>query len=425
MDSPVPPPPRGETAKAVVIIGGGVVGALSAFELQRAGHQVTLLEARNWGNGSSSRSAACIRAQFDTPSTIKGMVYCEDYYAQWTSIVGGKQSPMVPNGYLFLKDYAADMEVVRRTVEVQHTAGLAEVEILDRATLEMRFPYLELTGIQGATWCQRDGFLDPAVIYGDATEAAVKLGAIAVQNAEVIGVMFRNGKAVAVRTTDGREFAGDVFINACGAWARGISSLFDGYTLNIEARKRYLYFLEGFNGRAGDFMSHDDFAHLPMLITPRGCYCRPESVHGGKLMMGWVHYALPVNPELDSQDVVEPGFSHLEEGNYGLALRKEMANYLPDVDKMGHLLTETTGFYEDVPDHNPLIGWDPFVANLMHAAGFSGHGLMHAPFTAATVARLVAAGRNLETIQLPGVGMVNVKTFAVDREFKKGEGMVI
>ena len=37
--------------KKIVVIGGGVTGVLSAYELARAGHAVTLVEARALGKG--------------------------------------------------------------------------------------------------------------------------------------------------------------------------------------------------------------------------------------------------------------------------------------------------------------------------------------------------------------------------------------
>jgi len=423
--TPIPPPPMGGDPKNIVVIGGGAVGALTTFELQRAGHQVTLLEARSWGNGSSSRSAACIRAQFDTPSTVRAMVYCTRYYERWTDIVGGAHTPIVQNGYLFLKDWSTDMNVVRRTVEMQNAAGLSEVEILDRAALDSRFPYLETTGIQGATWCPTDGFLDPARTYGDAVEAAKCFGAAVFQNAEVVEVVFDGLRPTAVKTADGHVFAGDIFVNTTGVWAPRTSALFNGYPLDIKARRRYLYFLEGFQNGSGEFMNPEQYRKLPMTITPRGCYCRPESVNGGMLMMGWLQPAKPIRPQFDNQDEIETGFSHLDEHGYGHVLRKEITSYLPDADKMGKIWTVTTGFYEDVPDHNPLIGFDPWVPNLVHAAGFSGHGLMQAPATAAIVSHIIAAGCNLATVELPLVGKVDVNTYAVDRVFQGGEGMVI
>ena len=49
----------------------------------------------------------------------------------------------------------------------------------------------------------------------------------------------------------------------------------------------------------------------------------------------------------------------------------------------------------------PLIGYDANISNLVHAAGFSGHGLMHAPVTALLVERLVAGDVSNACVRLP------------------------
>jgi len=417
MQSPVPAPLGG--AKSVVVIGGGAVGGLSAYQLQKAGYQVTLLEARAWGNGSSSRSAACIRGQFSTPSTVRAMVYCERFYAEWPF----GDPPITQNGYLFLKDPRVDLRAIARTVEMQRRAGLP-VELLDRNQIEAKFPYLELTGIQAATWCPNDGFLSPNRVYQDAIDGAMALGAQVYQNAEVVDVLFDHAhKPIAVRCADGRVFKGEVFVNAGGVWAPRISHMFGGYILDIKPRRRYLYFLEGLNGSSGEFMTPEDFGRMPMTILPSGAYWRPESTKSGQLMFAWLHPTEPIPPRFDEQDIIEPGFRRGD--GYGEGVRKEILNYFPDVQRMGNIFSVTSGFYEDTPDHNPFIGIDPWVPNLVHAAGFSGHGLMQAPFAAAVVSALVSVGKEISQVCLPGVGEVDIDAFAVNRQYQSSESMVI
>ena len=429
MPNIIEPAPLGTRPQNVIVIGGGATGALAAFELQRAGHNVTVLEAESWGNGSSSRSAACIRAQFDTESTVKGMIYATRYYEGWQEIVCG-QSPVIhQNGYLFLHDGRDKKEAdIRKSVKTQRAAGLNTVEFLDRAEIDQRWPYIETTGVKFATWNPTDGFLDHSSVYNEAVAAAARLGAKVVQKAKVVAVRNNSdGLPVKVLTSQGQWFAGDIFVNATGVWAPEVSRLFRGWHLQINAIRRYLYFLPGFNSAGdGEFLHAADLPRLPMIITPRGAYCRPEGANSPGLMLGWTHHAHPTRPEFDNQDTVERGFAAGETESYGHAIRKEVCAYLPDIDNMGGLERAHTGFYEVTPNHNPFIGFDPWVPNVIHAAGFSGHGLMHAPYTARIVAELVANGADRPTVLLPaGLGEVDITAFAVDREFVHGEGMVL
>jgi len=408
--------------KSVIIVGGGVTGALSAWELARTGHAVTLVEARALGSGASSRSAAGIRAQFGVPSTVRGLVYAERFFEAWTTHFPQSQPCFKQNGYLFLKDYTADLDAVRGLVRLQRDAGLAEVEFLEKAAVDERWPYLDTTGVAAATWCPRDGFLLPAIIYQDAAEAARALGATILQNDAVVSVERSGGRAEAVVLASGRRIEGDVFVNATGFLAKATSRLFGGRELPITVERRYLYFLAGLKADSDWGLDLEDFPKLPMVITPAGAYARPENA---QLMMGWLQFARPAAPTLDNQDEVEPGFG-LGLGEYGPAVRKEVARVLPAVEDMGKLVAVTTGFYDTTPDHNPLFGYDGAVANLVHAAGLSGHGLMHAPFSALIVAELVRQGRDVASMELPlGLGPVDLGLFALERSFDRSEGMVI
>jgi sarcosine oxidase, subunit beta len=420
-------PPFGER-KRIVIIGSGATGSVTALELARAGHSVTIIDAGPVGNGSSMRSAACIRQQFGTPSTVRGMIFATRYYNAWQEVIG-KEKPIVQSGYLFLKNWTTNMEELKVLVQMQKQAGLQEVELLDAAQINNRFPYVDTVGVTGATWCPSDGFLYPDRVFLDASEAAKELGAVVVLNDEVIEAGVEHDSILFVKTKSGKIFTADLFINTSGVWAPNVSKLLGGTALDIKALRRYLYFINGFQHddlKEDQVMTKQNAKELPMIITPEGCYCRPESKDSGRLMCGWLQFTNPIEPTFGNQDEIEKGFDIHNSDEYGWAVRKALTHFLPDIQHMGSMYTVTTGFYEDTPDHNPLIGFDPKISNLIHCAGFSGHGLMHAPFSAYIVSCLVAEGNNLECISLPfNIGSVDISTFWIERDFQHAEGLVI
>src|SRR5215831_11161157 len=100
------------SSEHVIIIGGGATSALIAVRLAERGFRVTVLEKAQIGNGSSSRSAAGIRAQFSTEETVIGMQYSEWWYSHFHDLLHSptdvrEQPVMRQNGYLFLYENPA------------------------------------------------------------------------------------------------------------------------------------------------------------------------------------------------------------------------------------------------------------------------------------------------------------------------------
>jgi glycine/D-amino acid oxidase-like deaminating enzyme len=418
-------PPQAGEVKNVVVIGGGASGALTAFELSRAGHSVTLVEAKTLGSGSSSRSAACIRQQFTTPSTVRGMIFCVNYFKRWKEVVGeGKVSPITQNGYLFLKGWDQDLESVRKLVAMQQEAGLHDVELLKPDDIEERFPYLDTTGVKFATWCPSDGFLSPGNVYQDSAEAARSFGATIIQNDAVVSAEHDgNGNIARVILKSGKHLEADIFVNVAGAWSSQVSECIGGSPLQISPRKRYLYFAE--LKSEGRTISKEHFDALPMIISPYGSYIRRESLGTPGLMLGKLHHADPVTASHDVQDLIEPSMGINNLNDYGLSVHKEMGQFFLDVQDSS-LKHTTSGLYADTPDHNPILSYDSGVKNLIHANGFSGHGLMHTPFTAQIVTQMVDAGSDIDEVLLPeDFGTADVTPYRLERDYSSRESLVI
>ena len=417
------PPQAGKTYN-ITVIGGGVSGAVSTLELSRAGHRVTLVEGKTLGSGSSQRSAACIRQQFSNPSTVRGMRFCVEYFKLWKEIFGeDKQSPITQSGYLFLKGWEQNMGSVANLVEMQKQSGLDDVELLMPEQINERFPYLDTTGVKFATWCPSDGFLSPVTIYQDSAEAARNLGADIIQNDAVVSAEHDSVGISCVVLESGRKIKSDVVVNTAGAWGAEVSQRLGGATLQISPLKRYLYF--AVLKSEGRLISQDYFDALPMVITPYGSYIRRESPGTPGLMLGKLHHTDPIVPSYEFQDVIEAGMGIHGLNDYGFSVHREIGQFFMDVQEAS-LRSVSSGMYADTPDLNPIISFDTQVKNLIHAVGFSGHGLMHSPFTARIVTQMVEAMSNIEQVVLPeSFGKADVRPYYLERDYSSKEDLVI
>jgi len=361
------------------------------------------------------------------------MLYSTQRYAAFESefhCEPGQGRVLVQNGYLFLyadpgraDDPAAAAvrwEGAQANVLMQREAGLAEVELLTPAQVGERFVHVDPSGLVGATFCSTDGFLRPDIIYMEGFRRVEDLGGVVRQNEPVVGGVFdAAGRMVAVKTGAGAEVAADLFIDATNAWSPRLTELLGARTLPISPLKRYLYFLQ-----RGPSLTPDQLRDLPMTITPRRAYCRPENSE--QLLLGWAHDSASDDDfDWEDQDIIEPEFFHksgLE--NYGMQLWMELSESMPPFMEFDGLRATTAGFYAVTPDHNPFLGFNPTQPALLHAVGFSGHGAMMGPFTAAAVTEMALAGRTLDAIELGG-RRIDLRALQVGRTCETHEGMVI
>jgi sarcosine oxidase subunit beta len=402
----------------VVLIGGGSSAALTAVRLAERGFRVSVLEKARIGNGSSSRSAAGIRTQFSVEETVIGMQYSKWWYTHFHDILQtppeGRQPVIRQNGYLFLyedPEQAAPPWKPARREEAGRLWSMAQaqakmqrrlgepVELLTPQQIREHWPHLETARLVGATWNPTDGFLYPQMIYSEGFRRAQELGVTLLQDTEVIGATLRHGKIVALETSNGPVEA-DWFVNETNAWAARVSRRTGGMALPVAPLKRYLYFLRPDR----PVMSSAAWHELPMTIygvgSGRGAHSRPD---GELLLCAWAHETAP-EPDFrdEDQDRVDPPFYHAHGvDNYGYALLEQMMEFAPLLAESGGLVATTSGFYGTTPDANPLIGFDSNLENLVHAVGFSGHGLMHAPITALLVEALLAGEVESGRVRLP------------------------
>ncbi len=390
----------------VVVVGAGVIGASVAWHL--ATHtrlSVLLLEKTAIAAGSTSRSAAAFRQQFSAVEHVKMSRYSGAAYQRFPSEMG-VEPVFHENGYLFLYREAEAFEQARERVRFQQSLGLADVRALRPPEVD-RLPGLggafAIDALVGATWCPSDGFLRPGEIASGYALAAQKKGVALRQQAEVTEIEVQHGRVSGVVINGSLRVACGAVVLAAGWWSRAVAER-AGAPIPVVAVKRYLYVTPQFSPRRVE--------HFPLVVGDLGPYARPES---NGLLMGWDERPLrPTGsarfppPPQDApllereQDAIGPGYGRGVE-DYGIEVLAALAEFLPWLADEGGVQHATCGYYEVTPDDKAILGEDPRLPGLVHASGFSGHGIMHAPAAGRAIADLL--GQAPPTFDLSGFAL--------------------
>jgi sarcosine oxidase subunit beta len=356
--------PRGA---AVVIVGGGVMGASLAYHLACRGQRdVLLLErGRVFGQGATGKCAGGVRHQFGSEINIRlsiesiGML--ERFEDELGQAIGLRQC-----GYLFLLTRASDVDAFAANVELQHRLGVM-TEWFSVAEVASRVPLVRTSDVLAATFYSRDGLCDPNSVVAGYVSAARRLGAVLLTDVDVTGVQVRDGRAVAVETASGIVEA-DIVVNAAGPQAALVGRML-GLELPIWPLRRQMLVTSALPAVPADFPFVIDFAP--------GLYFHRE---GPGVLTG------QSNPD------EPPGFDESvdldwEQRHLALAVAR-----MPLLEQAA-LAHHWAGLYEMTPDAHPLIGRLAGFDNAYIVAGFSGHGFMHGPVAGKLIAELILDGR--------------------------------
>ena len=107
-----------------VVVGGGTIGAWTAWFLRRSGvGEVVLLERDTLGQGASSRAAGMVRAQGGTEAAVRLGMYSRDFYAGQQDLLG-IDSGFVEQGYFMPCFSEGEVAQARARIAMQQALGL-------------------------------------------------------------------------------------------------------------------------------------------------------------------------------------------------------------------------------------------------------------------------------------------------------------
>ena len=374
----------------IAIIGGGIIGSSVAYFLLQAspGLRVCVIEPDpTYEFASTLRASGGARRLFSCPENIEMSNYSIDFiehFEEHMSVdgdaahVGWRQG-----GYLFIAP-PQWMNILERNAATQLALGV-DVVILDRAELSRRYPSMFVDDLGGAVLSPRDGWCDPHGLLQGFRRKARALGARYLED-RVAGLGADSHAVTEARLASGSRVRAESFVNAAGAWAGEIAQM-AGMTLPIHPLRRFEHYFTG-HKRAEPLPYVKDFERLAF---------RPE---GAGFSGGLV-------------DSNEPrGFNFdVDHSYFDNVVWPALAHRFPDVFEGCKCHRTWSGLYEQCElDGNPIIGrWERGLANFHVVAGFSGHGMMHAPAAGRAMAELILTGR-FQTIDLARFGYARVET---------------
>jgi len=351
----------------VVIVGGGVMGASTAYHLALKGcRNVLLLERESFfGMQATGKCAGGIRYQFGTEINVRLSLLSLPMLHRFEEELG-QPIDLRYCGYLFLLTNEEDVTVFRRNVEMQRRLGV-QIEWLEPAQIAGKAPLINLEGVLAGTFHAGDGLADPSGVVQGYISGAGRLGVKLLTDVEVTGIRVEGGRVRTVVTSRG-EVATPVVVNAAGPWAGEVGRK-AGVEIPIVPVRRQIVVTGPLPQIPSDFPFVIDFA--------QSLYFHRE---GPGILTGMSNPDEPV------------GFSQAVDEEWELVHLEAAMERLPILEQAG-LASHWAGLYENSPDAHPILGRIPEIEGFYCIGGFSGHGFQHGPACGLLLAEEILDGQ--------------------------------
>jgi sarcosine oxidase subunit beta len=256
------------------------------------------------------------------------------------------------------------------------------------AEAEALFKHARTDDVRFGTFCAKDGYADPSSMLNGYVARGREAGVIFLEGAAVAAISCSNGRVTGV-STKSDDIEARTIVNAAGPWAAEVAKL-AGVELPIQPLRRHIFVTEPVPGLDEDFPLTIEFA--------TGLYAHRES---GGVLLGMA----------DPSE--KPAFDDSVNWDFMPTVVERALSRFPILE-LTSIKTGWAGLYEDTPDKHPILGKVDGVEGFINAAGFSGHGVMHAPITGELIAELIVDGRTI--LDISALALSRFRTGQLVRE---------
>lgn len=355
----------------VVVIGGGVNGASTAFQLAKRGvRNVVLVEQGQLGSGATGKSRALIRAHYtNVPETCLSLESMR-IFRNWNEEVGYGSPRFEATGFLQVVN-PEDEANLRANVEMQQSLGV-ETSVVTVDEIGEIEPLMRSDDVTVAAFEPNSGYADPnATVYGFAG-AAARLGAQICTGTLATSILVNDGRVQGVATSSGRIATENVLL-AGGAWA---NSLLDPLGIDLGLKPRWIQVA------VFRWPPHIDQLrrHRVVIDTTQRTWFRPEGT--ASTLIGVERGGRSADPN---------GYDETADPEFITMAREALAARFPDFDQ-ATMRGNWAGMVMQSPDSRPIVDQIPEVNGLFVMAGDSGTSFKTSPAIGLCLAEWIADG---------------------------------
>lgn len=407
-----------EKETEVAIIGGGISGCATAYNLAKRGIKVVILDKGEVAFEASGRNMGVVRQQGRHPGEIPLMMECIRIWEHLDQELNA-ETDFIQGGNMLLAETEEDLKEFEESVKITQSLGLNS-NIL--SPQEVRKVVPDLVGnFLAAMYSPKDGHADPEKATRAFARAAQEYGAKLYTNCAVLNIDLKGGRVSGLDTDLGRIEAPAVLC-AAGVWTpkllgklgifmpTRVVSNSGGLTEPVPPKFRPWIMANsaGFRQTAGGGIYFGTGYRYPLdydigldSLKDLSIWLSRLAENRGviKLHLSLGHLKEDIEERLPFlsrgkrpralRSVMEPKVNHkaLED------VRSAMTRLMPSLKGL-RVVKTWAGFWDLTPDMIPVLGEVKQPKGLFVAAGFSGHGFALGPITGRILSELIVDGRS-------------------------------
>ncbi len=355
----------------LIIIGAGVVGAMTAWRARHSGLRIVVIEqANDVSMGSTKANSGIIHGGYAEKSGLRGKL-CYPGRLMYPELERALNFGFRTTGSMILafsEDEAHGLEAI---LAQGRQNGVDDLELLTREQV-MAMESEVNPAVSAALWCRGAGIASPYELTIALMEQAVEAGVRFFPSTKVKAIDPDGGTDGGIRVTCEQgvsnqtvEFTAGHLVNAAGAGSGVVSAMLDDGDVRLTFRKgEYLLFRKGSGERINAVL-----------------FQMPTALGKGILVTSTVHGNLMIGP--DAQNDTDPEDTATDVSSLATIFREAMRS-VPRIDP-AHLIRTFSGVRAIDASGDFVIKPSSKHPRIIHAAGIQSPGLTAAPAIAELV----------------------------------------